>query len=300
LTSAGAMVTSEYLNSLKREPNIEPAAITEFKEIKNARVLLVEDNQVNQMVAMGLLEDSKYQVDCANDGLDALKILSATDSENLYDVILMDCQMPEMDGFEATRQIRLGNGGMDYQKIPIIAMTANAMIGDKERCLDAGMDDYISKPVDGAQLIEKLAQWAVLKAETSIETESQSNIGIKEMTQSINVWDQQDALMRMMGKKKMLARILQLYVDGSEQRLFELQEATSRLDVESLREQAHTIKGVAANVSATQLNGLADSLEQRLNTGDFNAAVTIVREMSQAETHLIAAFQQFLSEPVES
>lgn len=113
----------------------------------NTRILLVEDNQINQMVAQSMLQDMGLQVDIADDGQQALQQLKDHES-NPYTLILMDCQMPVMDGYKATESIRWGKAGWMYEKIPIIAMTANAMQGDKEKCLQAGMNEYLSKPVD--------------------------------------------------------------------------------------------------------------------------------------------------------
>jgi len=117
------------------------------------RVLLVEDNKVNQKLALVLLCRSGYQVDLADNGLEALKAVQRAD----YDVVLMDVQMPEMDGLEATRRIRAL--AMPCSHVPIVAMTANAMKGDRERCLQAGMNDYITKPIDRLELLDKMAYW---------------------------------------------------------------------------------------------------------------------------------------------
>ncbi len=114
---------------------------------KQTRILLVDDNKVNQLVANGILEEFGLEADVANNGLEAVKAL-LENQEEPYTVILMDCQMPEMDGYEATKAIKSGEAGMAYKNIPIIAMTANAMEGDKEKCFASGMDDYLSKPID--------------------------------------------------------------------------------------------------------------------------------------------------------
>ncbi len=123
------------------------------------RILLVEDNAINQMVALNVLEDMSLNADVAGNGVEAIASLNAAPHTAPYQVILMDCQMPEMDGYEATRQIRLGKAGSVNQDIPIIAMTANAMKGDKEKCLVAGMNDYLTKPIDTDVLAAKLNQW---------------------------------------------------------------------------------------------------------------------------------------------
>ncbi len=123
------------------------------------KVLVVEDNAINQLVAEGQLEDFGLQVELADNGQEALKMLA----DSTYDLVLMDCQMPVMDGFEASRKIRDPQSAVCDQSIPIVAMTANVMQGDREKCVDAGMDDYISKPVDPEDLQKVLQRWLPLQ-----------------------------------------------------------------------------------------------------------------------------------------
>jgi CheY-like chemotaxis protein len=124
----------------------------------NPQVLLVEDNKVNQVVASALLKQAGVTFDIAENGIEAIKKL--TQKQGLaYQIILMDCQMPEMDGYQATKAIREGEAGDHYQNVSIIALTANAMKGDKEKCLAAGMNDYLSKPLDFSVLQPKLQRW---------------------------------------------------------------------------------------------------------------------------------------------
>ena len=125
----------------------------------NTRLLLAEDNQINQEVVKGILEDVGLLVDIVSDGKEALKALIKAGDDNPYTLILMDCQMPVMDGYETTRNIRLGAATRRYKAIPIIALTANAMTGDKERCLSEGMSDYLSKPVEPDELERVLRRW---------------------------------------------------------------------------------------------------------------------------------------------
>lgn len=147
LESAQPLVTKHYISSLEKETTR-----------KTVSILLVEDNRVNQQVAIGILKRIGYQVDIAINGLEALECLKDS-NEKPYALVLMDCQMPEMDGYEATKIIRANSEKHYNENIPIVAMTANTMKGDREKCLAAGMNDYLSKPINPKLLEEKLKQW---------------------------------------------------------------------------------------------------------------------------------------------
>ena len=138
------------------------------EQVCGGKVLVVEDNEINQMVALGMLESLGYEVDTADNGLLALEALE----DEVYDVILMDCQMPEMDGYEATRRIRT-HENRTVASIPIIALTANAMSGDAEKCIAAGMDDYLSKPFEPELFEKKLVDWTT--RQSADQTESLNN-----------------------------------------------------------------------------------------------------------------------------
>lgn len=161
LRNATPLLTHDYLNSLNVD---EPETIVDIKEhvakLHNPHILLVEDNAINQMVAMDILEEVGFVITCANDGIEALNILNDRPHDP-FTLILMDCQMPQMDGFEATRQIRAGTSGIIHADTPIIALTANNMEGDQQKCLDAGMNDFIPKPIDRTLLERILLSWLV-------------------------------------------------------------------------------------------------------------------------------------------
>ena len=158
MAQARPLVTQHYIRSLKRSNEI--AEDDDPPWFKDKRLLLVEDNRVNQLVATGILKNQGItQIDVAENGVEALEKLNTVSEDSPYHLILMDCQMPEMDGYETSRQIRSGQAGETNQSISIIAMTANAMEGDKEKCMDAGMNDYLSKPIDRDLMIVKLKQW---------------------------------------------------------------------------------------------------------------------------------------------
>ena len=149
------MILSPQINSIDKlhamsEENTSP---------QRTRILLVEDNTTNQIVANGILETFNLKTDTANNGEEALSALKDALEVKPYTLVLMDCQMPILDGYSATEAIRRGDAGEENKNIPIVAMTANAMQGDKEKCLNVGMDDYLSKPINPDKLQEALQKW---------------------------------------------------------------------------------------------------------------------------------------------
>ncbi|MDP5212916.1 response regulator [Pseudoalteromonas tunicata] len=158
LEQAKPLVTHDYLQTLTKNET----DVISYPWPEDCKILLVEDNAINQLIATKLLQLFGLPCDVAENGEVALKKLQQ--QQNTYQLILMDCQMPIMDGYQTTRHIRTGQAGKHILTIPIIAMTANAMMGDKEKCLAVGMDDYISKPISEARLLEKLQAWLSPKA----------------------------------------------------------------------------------------------------------------------------------------
>ncbi len=168
ISSLVKMIDGALLKEMQLDTNeeVEPAvddADLEEEELASihhqAKVLLVEDNVVNQGVLMGVLRLLNLTADVAANGREALDMLSATENKQQYDLVIMDCQMPEMDGYEASRAIRSGEVGDHYRNVVIIAMTANAMSGDREACLKAGMTDYLSKPFDFEVIQDNIKFW---------------------------------------------------------------------------------------------------------------------------------------------
>lgn len=158
MKNASPLITHHYIRSLD---HIDPKETKTPVWPEKTRLLLVEDNQINQAVALGVLESIGLHADVAGNGYEAIEALKHTPENNPYTLILMDCQMPEMDGYEATHNIRNGQAGESNKNISIVAMTANAMKGDKEKCLLAGMDDYLAKPIDSKKLEAVLKKWIV-------------------------------------------------------------------------------------------------------------------------------------------
>ena len=136
----------------------EPSTVQCYAKLKSLSVLLVEDNFINQQVMLAILKSLEIKVEVANDGLEALSMLTHSQSTS-FDLILMDCQMPNLDGYEATRRIRAGLAGDILSKIPIIALTANTMNSEREKCLGAGMNEYLTKPISTQTLKLMLAKY---------------------------------------------------------------------------------------------------------------------------------------------
>lgn len=163
LSVASERGKASTLSSLLSTDNNLASSESVYEWPSDTRILLVEDNHINQIVAECLLESIGLSADCVSNGIEAIESLKNATEHLPYTLILMDCQMPEMDGYEATRQIRRGNAGKQNQTVPIIAMTANAMVGDREKCIESGMNDYVTKPINVEQINKKLLQWLIIQ-----------------------------------------------------------------------------------------------------------------------------------------
>ena len=240
--------------------------------IAGAHVLLVEDHPINQQLARELLEGAKIHVDIAGNGLEALHMVD----QKHYHAVLMDIQMPEMDGYEATARIREKT---IHKDLPIIAMTAHAIAGYREECLAAGMNDYLTKPIDPQKLFETLAQWVVgrrLPVEDAVLVEPgpPSNAepapvpdpppGLEAFLPLQSVMNVSEALSRMNGNQKLLMGILQGLLDESPRPEDALRQALEEGDAQTAFRLAHNLKGVAANLSVQQVSEAARDLENLL------------------------------------
>lgn len=254
-----------------------PVVCPEFAG-NNNRMLLVEDNLTNQEVVIVILSRLGYKIDLAENGRRALDMLKDGD----YRLVIMDCQMPEMDGFEATRIIRSGKIKEINPDIPIIAMTANAMQGDRERCIAAGMDDYLAKPVKPQALIEKISSWLNGKStETKItqptDADDASMYSEPENTDSI-IFAEEEFLERMLSEINLVRKVIGTFLRDVPSQLEGLKGAVNNGDREEGIRLAHNIKGSAANISAHALKKAAFDLEKNLKAddGELNAALEAV------------------------
>jgi len=246
-----------------------------------ARILIVEDNRVNQIVASEMLAGHGYGYEIVDDGEKAV----AAASTGTYDLVLMDCSMPKMDGFEATRQIRGAerfNPTNPARHVPIIALTATAMKGDRERCLEAGMDDYVSKPLDPNRLMKAIEKWLGNSGPTSppraaIESETVTAAPPTGCAESPPLGI--DALLdRCMGNVETVRMILDEFEREAVADLAEIKRHVENGDCERMARVAHALKGSSGILSADALAGIAFELER---TGRAGALTDQARLLSQ-------------------
>ncbi|HEX5670661.1 MAG TPA: ATP-binding protein, partial [Sulfuricurvum sp.] len=256
---------------IKRE--IESAVEKNIIWPSNTRILLVEDNATNQLVANGMLEILGLHADVAANGLEAIESIRLSNDTQPYSIVLMDCQMPEMDGYDATRAIRVGKAGEENKKLPIIALTANAMHGDREKCGDAGMDDYIAKPILISILKSTLIKW-ILKDAVSEESNSDQSVTEQTATANIPLWDEADALKRLGNNSALLRKIIDSFMTDGSKSLSALRTALEENNSEDAQLHAHSLKGAAGNVGALKLQNISKYLEEAAK----NKNLTKVRE----------------------
>ena len=225
-------------------------------QFSGRRVLLVEDNEVNRELAQEMLSNMGLTVDLAENGLQAVERVQQIP----YDLVLMDCHMPVMDGYEATGRIR---HDLQMRQLPIIAMTANALPSDRERCLAVGMDDHIPKPIDVAVLNATLALW-LESAEGTPQLPAPAGTTLMTPSADINI---RAALDRMGGDQAMYNRLLGRFRDNQGDAVERLREEQSRGDSAAMLLRAHTLRGLAGNIGAVTLSRLAGELEGRLREG---------------------------------
>ncbi len=242
--------------------------------LKGAYVLLVEDNEINQELAIELLEMAGISVVLADNGQVALEIIK---HEPFFDAILMDCQMPVMDGYEATREIRKIPR---FEKTPIIAMTASAMVSDQQKVIECGMNDHIAKPLNVHKMFRTLAKWVAPKAMLPNSNKIQKPpLEIETDLPLLNGINTQIGLNNILGNKQSYFRILRKMAKSNADFADKLQNATKQKDWETAGRLAHTLKGLAATIGAEQLQKNAAELEAIMKARQWDQAVfTNVRD----------------------
>ena len=300
----GAGGKANSVAGVGREADDEADAGERFKRapVRELRILLAEDNPVNQRFAIALLEKRGHRVVVASDGQQALDAL-ATEK---FDLVLMDMQMPVMDGIEATQRIRereRTSGSSTRQ--PIVAMTANAMQGDRERCLAAGMDGYVSKPVKQEELFDAISSVLGIRgsrvsevqkpegnlpgAEAVVSQKAGANVNV-----NINamIYDRSEVIQRLGGDEELFSTLVNMFVADSSAYCRALEQALASGDAPTLRREAHTIKGLLATFSDQSGTSLAQQLENLSKTGDLACAADLTAELVSAVQQLADVLRQ--------
>ena len=267
--------------------------------IKGSSILLVEDNEFNQQIASELLTDAGFNVDIAADGRISIEMLN----KRLYDIVLMDMQMPVMDGVTATKEIRKDER---FKDLPILAMTANVMEADMEKCREAGMQDHIGKPIDPDELFGKLLKWVKPRKVEEVReaTETPLKEAAKEEPKPAKQAKQDDlpeipgldtklGLKRVMGKKTFYVEMLKKYIDNQGQAPAQIRQSLDAADYATAERQAHTAKGVSGNIGATTLQGMAAALEKAIKDKSPREEIaTMLETFSAAHGELIAGLME--------
>ena len=262
-----------------------------------ARILLAEDNITNQHVALGILKKFGLRADAVADGEEALAALSAVP----YDLVLMDCQMPRMDGYEAARRVRMMEGAV--RDVPIIAMTANAMAGDREKCLESGMNDYIPKPVSPGVLAGALKKWLPSRGEGGgalgdFSKESVANaspvLQSKEQNAESRPWNREAFLERLRGDHELAAEIVDDYLSEVPKEIVALREALAAGDEKAGERCAHSVKGVSASVGGEIVREIALRMEKAAAAGDLERAGGLLPRLEAEFERLKDAMQRSL------
>jgi two-component system, sensor histidine kinase and response regulator len=224
-------------------------------------VLVAEDNPVNRKLVTTLLRKRGHRVKAVENGREAVAAISA--KRGSYDLVLMDLQMPVMGGFEAAQAIRDQEAG-GVTRLPLVALTAHAMQGDRERCLAAGMDGYLAKPIDVDELISTVERFGGRSAPDQSQPEAEPAVS--------DVFDERAALAYAGGDRRLLAEVITLFRSDYPSSLRQIDRAFRHGDSEALRMAAHRLKGAVATVGASAGRQAAAELEQRARAGDFNGA----------------------------
>ena len=286
-----------HASSPDKGGGMAPVAIVDTTARWQGRVLLAEDNPVNQVLAKAILTSLGLTVDVANNGAQALALVA----KNAYDVVFMDCQMPVMDGYQATAAIR-ARQAEGVKRVPIVALTANAMEGDRAQCLAAGMDDYLAKPYSKNQLQQVLMRWlppeaGIAEPANPSETDSAKPHPEPLRSAAINIkfLDQLREL-DPVGGMGLARRILKIYLDNSGALMAQIEQAIDVGDGESLRRAAHSLKSSSANVGAETLSGCFKQLESLGRDGQLVKASTDFAETRREYEQAVIEINTLLME----
>ena len=253
-------------------------------DLKGRRLLLVEDDLTNQMVAKGLLEGAGLSLDVANDGEEGVKLAL----QGGYEALLMDIQMPGIDGFEATRQIRTAGADFGPEKLPIIAMTAHALEGDREKILEGGFNDYVAKPIDVNLLFKALTKWlGAPEGAASAPVARRGRLTSEQHQEREELLDRPGALARLGNNQALYTRLLSEVYKNHVQTPESIGTAITDRDIPRAHRLAHTLKGVAGQIGATGLREACLQLEVALANQEETQYAVLLAQLQQAMAALL-------------
>jgi len=260
---------------------------------RTTRILLTEDDPINQEVATVMLESMGYEVVVANNGADAVDAML---QDNEFDLILMDCQMPVMDGFNATREIRNNNF-----TTPIVALTANATENDKDLCLNAGMDDFLTKPIYQTDLSRVVQQWVARSSENSEKPhdkndQCENNDTSREKIMNVEIDESAlDAIRSLQrpGKPDILARIVNMYMEKSPELISAIHEGVAANDCDKVKMAAHTLKSSSAYVGASAMAEACSRVEAKASNDQLGEAADDIENVSSGFTSTVEQIKQY-------
>ena len=255
--------------------------------VKDARVLIVDDNDINIEVAIGILSSLPIHFVQASNGDEAIQRLLDSGDQPIHS-ILMDCQMPILNGYDCTKRVRQGEAGEAYINVPIVAMTASAMMGEREKCIDAGMNDYVTKPIAAERLIE-----AVLSA---ILSSYQATVISADEHESVALgWDKAIAIARLMDNNALFCDICTMYCQTTPKQLADLASAIKCSQFEVARQLSHSLKGLSSSIGASELQMQFHSLEIAAQTQDRSKMVLQLGQIEPRYRQLLIAIQDYLA-----
>ncbi len=256
------------------------------------RILLVDDEPVNQMVGVMLLQKLGLEVEVATGGREAIQMFQ----DNVYDLILMDLSMPEMSGFEATKEIRRLEGKKGLPRMTIIALTANALQSIQERCMEEGMDDFISKPVKPEFLAERLQLWLAVDLQTPIHEETKGSLLTAAFLSGEDggekSWDVEQALQFVSGDEELLCELMSIFLTRNKPLMDDIDEAIKNGDPSALCDAAHAYKGAVNHFSAVKVSSLAQTIEDMGRKGEISEAESLVGQLKEHVSPLVASLKR--------
>ena len=282
-----AIITALHLRKEKTQEQNAPTVQTTENSLMEAlglRILLAEDNPINQKVACAILEKCGHQISIANDGRQALDAIAAEQ----FDLVLMDVQMPRMDGLEATRALREREGGTG-KHLPVIAMTAHALKGDRERCLEAGMDGYLTKPISPDNLAREIANVIGMRV---------AGPSTKSVSVDDSVLDQKrvDGLWKMNPDGGFLLELIEMFRQESPRMMADIREAIDKSDSLALNRTAHLLKGALMTLGGVRAREMAQSLENMGKNGQMKANAGQLEELSKELIQFQQALEKYVAE----